>query len=187
MPIVDGHIQCSACRELKPSAEYQPSVVKAGCGACRACKYKQKREYETRNAAKVARARSDHRQRNLDHHQETRRAHYRNNPTAYRGYNLARYGITIADYDVMLAAQGGGCACCGAKANRTGKRLFVDHDHDTGAVRGILCHKCNAGIGALGDSVDGVRRALQYLERVPSSAPPAASPSMRINLLNGAN
>jgi hypothetical protein len=70
-----------------------------------------------------------------------------------------KYGITQPEFDAMLAAQGG-CKCCG----RTRKRMVVDHDHRTGAVRGILCSACNNGIGALGDTGDGLRRALAYLE-----------------------
>lgn len=115
------------------------------------------------------------------------REHYKNNRDSYRGYALARYGITLADYDAILAAQGGRCACCGVAANRNGKRLFVDHDHATGAVRGVICHKCNAGIGALGDTIDGVRQALSYLERAQQQPPRMAAPAMRINLLHGAN
>jgi hypothetical protein len=86
------------------------------------------------------------------------------NAANYRN-KITRYGLTPATYEALLAAQGGKCACCGVAANRDGRRMFIDHDHATGMVRGILCNSCNLGIGALGDSVDGVRRALAYLER----------------------
>jgi hypothetical protein len=187
MAIVDGHIRCYRCGDLKPISEYQPSVIKVGSGACRPCKYSAKREYEKRNRAKANAARSAHRKRNIERSRATARAHYRNNPETYRGYNLGRYGITVEQYDALLADQGGCCACCGAVANRNGKRLFVDHDHVTGMVRGVICHKCNAGIGALGDNIAGVRRALSYLERAQGQALPHAAPSMRINLLHGVN
>lgn len=75
------------------------------------------------------------------------------------------YGITQADYDEMLTAQGGMCACCGGPPNGAGNRLYVDHDHGTRHVRGLLCFSCNSGIGALGDTIEGLRRALDYLER----------------------
>jgi hypothetical protein len=96
----------------------------------------------------------------------------------------AAYGITAEGYDAILASQGGRCACCGAAANRSGKRLFVDHDHQTGAIRGVICNECNRGIGALGDSVEGVRRALNYLERA-QQRPLAASAV--VNLLQEAS
>lgn len=186
MAIVDGHIRCHRCSESKPLGDFQPSVAKAGCGACRACKYADKREWEKRNTERVAAAQNRRRRQDPGRHRATVRKHYRDNPEHYRNYNLARYGITAAEYDARLAEQGGGCACCGATSNRNGKRLFVDHDHETGAVRGIVCLNCNRGIAALGDDVDGVRRALAYLERAhqPVPGPP---PTIRINLLQGVN
>lgn len=186
MPVVDGHIRCYRCGETKPVSEYQPTVVKAGCGACRACKYLDKRAYEKSNKEKVAAAAQRYRKRRPEQTLASRRAHYQSNPDMYRSYRLGRYGITAADYDSILAAQGGRCACCGAAANRSGKRLFVDHDHATGSVRGVICLNCNRGIGSLGDTIEGVRRALNYLERAQQS-PVRAAPAIRINLLQGAN
>lgn len=181
MPIVDGCIRCSRCGEMKPLDEYQPSVAKKGCGACRSCKYADKRAYEKRNAKKVAKARNSHRKRNHERHRAVMREHYRNHPEKYRGYNLGgRYGITVADYTAMLAAQGGCCACCGAAANPSGKSLFVDHDHNTGVIRGIICNKCNRGIASLGDTIEGVRSALAYLERAASRPAPSRVPALRM-------
>jgi hypothetical protein len=76
----------------------------------------------------------------------------------------ALYGITEADYDQMLAAQGGHCALCSRTPEQesTGK-LHVDHCHETGAVRGLLCRSHNVALGALGDNVAGLEAALQYL------------------------
>jgi hypothetical protein len=55
------------------------------------------------------------------------------------------------------------CECCGAP--RSGKRLHLDHCHQTKAFRGWLCFKCNSAIGQLGDSAEGVSKALAYLKR----------------------
>lgn len=55
------------------------------------------------------------------------------------------YGITEDDYEDMMVVQGGVCALCGG-VNRT-NRLSVDHDHETGKVRGLLCIACNRGLG----------------------------------------
>lgn len=83
---------------------------------------------------------------------------------------LAAYGLTAADYESMLAEQGGVCACCGqpeTARHRSGTlfQLAVDHDHDTGRVRGLLCAVCNRALGLLGDSADRVRALVGYLER----------------------
>ena len=72
-----------------------------------------------------------------------------------------KYGITIKEYNTLLDAQDGVCAICfGVEKNK----LCVDHDHDTGEVRGLLCSKCNRGIGLLGDKVDALQRAIDYLK-----------------------
>lgn len=88
-------------------------------------------------------------------------------PKQQRGYILKRkYGITIAEYDTMLAAQGGGCAICGTKTNTyrgEARHFAVDHDHDTGRVRGLLCQTCNRMIGLAGDSVERLKAAARYL------------------------
>lgn len=65
----------------------------------------------------------------------------------------------------MLASQGGGCAIC-QKPDGEGKdRLHLDHDHETGKARGLLCGPCNRGIGMLRDDPALVRKALDYLEK----------------------
>ena len=56
-----------------------------------------------------------------------------------------RYGITIDEYNKMLQVQNGRCAICGELPSN--KRLCIDHDHNTGAVRGLLCIGCNVAIG----------------------------------------
>lgn len=68
------------------------------------------------------------------------------------------YGITQEEYEEMVQEQSGLCACCGKE-----KPLIVDHDHQTGAIRGLLCKICNVAIGNLGDSLQGLQRAVDYL------------------------
>lgn len=77
-----------------------------------------------------------------------------------------RYNITLEDYNEMLVAQGHCCAICscGSWESRDG-RLHVDHDHQTGEVRGLLCYKCNVGLGSFQDDPAGLRAAADYLER----------------------
>ena len=83
---------------------------------------------------------------------------------AQRVSNLKhRFGMTLEEYDELFDAQNGGCAICGG-ANTTGRRLAVDHDHETGEVRGLLCFGCNIGLGKFKDDVTLVKRAAAYLE-----------------------
>lgn len=72
------------------------------------------------------------------------------------------YGITPEEYYRIWEAQGKICACCGSSTPQ-GRGWCVDHDHETRKVRGILCAKCNLGIGQLGDNLEGVLRAYNYL------------------------
>jgi hypothetical protein len=86
-------------------------------------------------------------------------------PEVYRSFILKKnFGITISEYDAMLSRQKGVCAIC-EKPNRykDGRRLAVDHDHATGKVRGLLCGRCNKGIGLLQESIPTIERAIVYL------------------------
>jgi len=78
---------------------------------------------------------------------------------------IRKFGITGEDYKRLLAKQGGGCAICGSTDAKDGRgsRLFVDQDHETRTVRGLLCSKCNFAIGQLDDDTERLRRAILYL------------------------
>jgi hypothetical protein len=76
----------------------------------------------------------------------------------------AAYGIGYAEYLTMLEAQNGCCAICGTNDTGGRKAFHVDHCHNTGKVRGLLCGNCNSGIGNLRDDIELLKRAIQYLE-----------------------
>jgi hypothetical protein len=87
------------------------------------------------------------------------------NPEKRRAQRLRAYGITVEQFESMLAKQGGGCAICGqANGPGRGERLHVDHCHSTGRVRGLLCLKCNHGIGNFSDDTSRMRAAIRYLD-----------------------
>ena len=83
------------------------------------------------------------------------------------------YGLTIERYGEILEEQGGGCAICGTtdpvgrRATRTDEQIYfhVDHDHETGLVRGLLCMECNTGLGKFRDEPERLLNALRYLAR----------------------
>lgn len=83
------------------------------------------------------------------------------------------YGITLKAYRNMLEAQNYLCSICHQPETGTHNRgketialsLSVDHDHDTGAVRSLLCHKCNKALGLFNDDIEMLRSALEYLEQ----------------------
>lgn len=89
-----------------------------------------------------------------------------------------QYGITIQEYKDILSSQNMRCACCGTKKCSAGLPFCVDHDHNTGEVRGLLCQACNTSIGKLGDTIEGVRKALDYLTNPPVH-PGTSNPSLK--------
>jgi hypothetical protein len=72
-----------------------------------------------------------------------------------------RYKISVQTYNNMLQAQGGLCAIC--RQSSGNRNLHVDHCHETGKVRGLLCVSCNTGLGKLKDSPTVLRAAIEYL------------------------
>jgi hypothetical protein len=82
---------------------------------------------------------------------------------------VRQYGLSKDDYAALLKGQGGTCAICGAAGpGRKSETWCIDHDHETGEVRGLLCHACNAGLGHFLDSGEMLRRAADYLAHPPS-------------------
>jgi len=78
-----------------------------------------------------------------------------------------QYGISMEQFDALLEFQGGKCALCSKPIDELRRRMNIDHDHKNGKVRGILCSGCNTGLGQLGDNVEGLKKALYYLENTP--------------------
>lgn len=85
-----------------------------------------------------------------------------------RARNLARYNLSTKEYNVMLKNQNEQCAICGTDKPIKGgfqNYFHVDHCHKTGKNRGLLCNNCNRGLGMLGDTVEAIEKALDYLKK----------------------
>jgi hypothetical protein len=76
-----------------------------------------------------------------------------------------QYGITLADYNDMLEAQDYKCAICRNEDEVEGRRLAIDHCHTSGKVRGLLCGKCNRGLGLFYDNQELLSNAIKYLTK----------------------
>ena len=88
----------------------------------------------------------------------------KNNPEKVKQINIkSNYGLSHEDWLKMWENQNGKCAICG-KLFSTPSNIYVDHNHRTGEVRGLLCQKCNYGIGYLNDDLQLIRRAIKYLK-----------------------
>ena len=88
--------------------------------------------------------------------EQQRRAHFKSN-----------YGLTLEDLQALIDVRGGACDICHRvpEVDSKGRTLRVDHDHDTGEVRGLLCNGCNLLLGHAGDSIELLAAAIQYLTR----------------------
>lgn len=92
-------------------------------------------------------------------------------PEENRAYLLKRYRLTSDEYDALMADQQGQCAICrtditgthGTKHVRAAAK--IDHCHATGIVRGLLCSRCNTGIGQFKDSTERLAAAIRYLSK----------------------
>lgn len=86
---------------------------------------------------------------------------------AIKNYSLKQlYGITLSEYDTMRLAQKGRCAICDLHESEIkNNRLYVDHDHENKAIRGLLCNLCNMAIGAFNEDVERIKSAISYIKK----------------------
>lgn len=108
----------------------------------------------------------------------SRKQYYLDNKSKYEKYNESdyvrtrtlhnRYKLSIDDYEKMVVEQGSRCAICGTdNPGRKSKNnhWFIDHCHETNKIRGLLCHKCNLGLGHFNDNIDLMEKAIEYIRR----------------------
>ncbi len=116
----------------------------------------QKREYDREYAALHAEQRLVRAQTWNEANPDRLRENQRRN-------RLKKYGITPEQYDAMLESQGGVCALCGGPP-QYGRRLSVDHCHETDRVRGLLCSYCNTAISRVEAQPDWLIKVRRYLK-----------------------
>lgn len=132
-----GIKRCTGCGQTKPVASFQKNRARA-CGYqchCKECFKTRFRKYSP---------------------ERRRRSHVE------RFYNLP-----WDDYLAQFGGQNGRCAICATELELTAvgrlETAHVDHDHETGLVRGLLCHHCNSGLGYFHDDPDLLKKATAYL------------------------
>lgn len=158
--------RCSKCREEKPidGFHHNKNAKDGRSSACKECAKGRAKDWYRRNperarANTVAWARLNRERVNAGH-----RRRYRADPSRDLDAKLKfRYKITGDEFRERAHEQGGLCFLCGNTPPR-GRRLSVDHDHQTGKVRKLLCSPCNQGIGMLRDDPKLLRAAAKYVE-----------------------
>jgi len=141
---------CPRCHTVKPIDQYKRRPNGKPKGYCIECEAKYQADHASTEAGR-----------------EMRRGARAKWNEGNHGYFLDyRYGITIEDYNRMLSEQNGACAICGTdKPGGKAKVWSVDHCHSTNRVRGLLCHRCNMGLGYFKDDLDRLRNAIAYLSK----------------------
>lgn len=138
--------ECKSCGEQKPLSQYNKLHISADGLAykCRPCAKKEYRSYRKGMSSEELHL--------LDRERNLRK----------------KFGIGIQEYDEMLEKQGGVCAICNEEevTVRQGRvqSLSVDHCHETGNIRGLLCNSCNRALGKFKDSIEHLLAAASYLE-----------------------
>lgn len=107
--------------------------------------------------------------RNREHKNAYNRVYYKKrrmeDPLYSRKQDLrSAFGISLEDYNTIWESQLGACAICRRAKTESDRTFDVDHSHETGAVRGILCRDCNLGLGRFKDNPELLREAVKYLE-----------------------
>jgi len=142
---------CFKCGESKPLDRFGKWSNTGGKysgiqGFCKDCYNKERREREIKKFGSE--------QAMIDHKNLMTRKH-----------KLKRtYGLEWEDYISMFEEQDYKCKICSCELVTVGNFACVDHCHTTGRIRGILCQKCNRGIGQLNDDIELLKLAVQYLE-----------------------
>lgn len=157
--------KCRICGEVKPLGEFHRATdMRDGHrNECKSCFGElAKARYDSARAVERTQR---WREANSERYSAYRRE-YSARPERKRKmrdlYYRRTFGISADEFDALLEKQGGGCAICGKRPTRLAS-LHLDHCHETGAIRGILCSSCNQGIGQFGDDPILLERAAVYL------------------------
>jgi len=132
--------------------------------------YEQLKETNINYLDNIAKKRRDWRAKNPKRNQENQKRWKQNHPDQVRDMGRdwcyrKKYGITLNQYNELLKRQNGVCLLCKNKtAYRTkGRNLFVDHNHKTREIRGLLCSRCNTMIGQI--EIVGISKIIDYLHK----------------------
>lgn len=140
-----------------------PSSRDGHKGDCKPCAIEMARtNYYANREARLAQKKAAYAADPAKHAESNRRWRERN-PDKVRALDIKRYRITPDEYDALLASQAGVCAVCGGLPGGRRKNLDVDHDHDTGQVRGLLCNRCNLVLGKVQDDSELLNLLAEYV------------------------
>jgi hypothetical protein len=174
---------CSKCKMTKPYSEFQKNKrMKDGfCSPCKACEsLRRKASYDpevnsekyNKNKEKYLAQQKVYYTNNIDRIRETSKMYYQSNKSKWLEMGWKQKGIlnkeglpfTLSDFEELASTAEYKCQICGSDGSSHKKGLCVDHNHNTGIARGLLCGHCNSGIGHFHDDINKLSSAIAYLK-----------------------
>lgn len=152
LKLVDGKRKCNCCKLFKISGEFSNKSVR-----CRECRKKETKKYNTKNSEKINSKQRESNKKNKEKISTNKKTYYINNKSII---NSKKLNVSPEDYQKALDKSNGTCEICNKKHNK----LHVDHDHQTGKVRGMLCPQCNMSLGLFQDNIDLLANSILYLD-----------------------
>lgn len=174
-------ITCKTCSQEKPLTEFGPdnNYLDGYSRRCNTCTEQARMESKVKDRIRKAKWAKDNKERlaikshnyyltHKDEWQARDDALRQLDPVAYKRMRRdqdmrSKYGISADEYDIMFSNQGNCCAICGLTMND--RQMVVDHDHDTGYIRGIVCSDCNFALGHFYDNTQTMINAISYLNK----------------------
>ncbi len=157
--VLDGieHLQCSSCKEIKPTTDF----FKKG-------------SYKDGSTQYKSECILCHNKKTLDFYHSNRKPNGIARQAAYRYTLKTIYGLSQKDFEDLLEKQDNCCPICGVPLRNPfktveGSSQHVDHCHESGKVRAILCLNCNLGLGSFKDNQTSLKRAIEYLQKYENS------------------
>lgn len=158
---------CTKCNTEHPDDMFRTdrSRTSGRYPYCKPCEKAGKQAWYLKNIDHVKSKAKSNRSKNKDQYAARSMAWRKRNPDRVKSIGLkSTFGITLENYSQMLTDQHGVCAICKIPPEE-GVWMCVDHDHQTGKIRGLLCHSCNKMLGFAKDKEDNLESAISYLRK----------------------
>jgi len=158
---------CSKCGNEKPLSEYYKKYdTKDGLkNHCKTCSKIQNKQQYLKNRENRLEKQCQYYLKNSEHVKEYGKNWRKRNREYCKEYDLHRhYNLTKIEFEKILIDQNFKCAICN-EILVPGKQTHIDHCHNSMKVRGILCHRCNTGIGLFKESIYNLKEAIKYIEK----------------------
>lgn len=156
--------RCRICKQEKLDSEFYPNShtkdgLRAECKECKRLEYQQNKEQRSKKA-------KENYWKNPQIARERANKYRKAFPNKVKSTKLMQeFGLSYEEYVSKLEAQNYSCAICDKHESNFTFKLAVDHDHESGKIRGLLCSNCNNGLGRFHDDLNKLQNAIEYLKK----------------------